>query len=129
MLILCAIFMYNHRLIKTGSGQTEEKIVKDRSLAGCPRLAHLDLSGCRHVDNGVLATIGTLPGLRKLAICGCREFDDAGVKQVRKKRSLFYFSIPTRYSSYYKCHIYNYIFSPTFNAKNDHFTKKGSGQT
>jgi hypothetical protein len=82
--------LLNRRFIKTGSGQTEEKIVKDCFLAGCPRLAHLDLSGCRHVDNGVLATIGTLPGLRKLAICGCREFDDAGVKQVRnglKKRS------------------------------------------
>ena len=43
-----------------------------------------DLSGCRHVDNRVLAAIGTLPQLRKLAVCGCREFDDSGLKQVRR---------------------------------------------
>ena len=92
MLILCAILIYSIIVLsrQARDKQIEEKIVKDCFLAGCPRLAHLDLSGCRHVDNGVLATIGTLPGLRKLAICGCREFDDAGVKQVRnglKKRS------------------------------------------
>jgi hypothetical protein len=90
----------------SGLGVIASAVLCDSLLSGCPQLTHLvrptrsqkpnaivrfkcfgsaqDLSGCRHVDNRVLAATGTLPQLRKLAVCGCREFDDDGLKQVRR---------------------------------------------